>query len=102
MNLGQAVAVCLYELVRKPSAARAIPEPVRPATAGETGQVAALLADALGRSGYVNPLTEGSTEEKVRRLVARLHITAHDAPVLMGMLRQVLWKLGGAGPDATR
>jgi len=34
MNLGQAVAVCLYELVRNPAAARATPEPRRPASAG--------------------------------------------------------------------
>jgi tRNA/rRNA methyltransferase len=59
------------------------------------------LLDALRRSGYVNPLTEGSTDEKVRRLVRRLHLSAHDAPVVMGMLRQILWKLGSA-PDSTR
>ncbi len=33
MNLGQAVAVCLYELVREPRAARATPEKRRPAAA---------------------------------------------------------------------
>jgi hypothetical protein len=31
----------------------------------------------------------------VRRLVRRLEIPACDAPVLMGMLRQVLWKVKG-------
>lgn len=50
--------------------------------------------DALNRSGYVNPVTAASTEQKVRRLVRRLDIAARDAPVLMGMLRQMLWKLG--------
>jgi hypothetical protein len=25
--------------------------------------------------------------------VRRLNISAHDAPVLLGMLRQILWKL---------
>jgi tRNA/rRNA methyltransferase len=40
-------------------------------------------------------VTAASTEEKVRRLVRRLDIAARDAPVLMGMLRQVLWKVGG-------
>jgi tRNA/rRNA methyltransferase len=96
MNLGQAVAVCLYELVRKPVAARAVPEPRRPATAAENEQVTAMLLDALRRSGYVNPVTEGSTDDKVRRLVRRLRLSAHDAPVVMGMLRQILWKVGTA------
>jgi tRNA/rRNA methyltransferase len=93
MNLGQAVALCLYELARDPKAVNARPAKVTPATAGETEQVAALLMQALRDSGYVNPLTAASTEEKVRRLVRRLRITARDAPVLLGMLRQILWKL---------
>jgi tRNA C32,U32 (ribose-2'-O)-methylase TrmJ len=53
-----------------------------------------MLLDALRRSGYTNPITEGSTEEKVRRLVRRLDIAQRDAPVLLGMLRQILWKIG--------
>ena len=99
MNLGQAVAVCLYELVRRPAAARTVPEPLRPASAADTELITVRLLEALRRSGYVNPVTEGSTEEKVRRLVRRLSPTAHDAPVLLGMLRQILWKLGGPCPD---
>jgi tRNA/rRNA methyltransferase len=94
MNLGQAVALCLYELARDPAAARAKPEKRKAAGAGETEQVTRLLLEALARSGYVNPRTAGSTEEKVRRLVRRLNPTARDAPVLLGMLRQILWKLG--------
>ena len=95
MNLGQAVALCLYELARDPKAAAARPERIRRATVGEHEQVTTMLMEALRRSGYVNPKTAASTEEKVRRLVRRLEIPARDAPVLMGMLRQVLWKLGG-------
>jgi len=93
MNLGQAVALCLYELARDPKATVARPEKVRRAAAGEVEQVTQLLLEALGKSGYVNPVTAGSTEEKVRRLVRRLNLTARDAPVVLGMLRQVLWKL---------
>jgi tRNA/rRNA methyltransferase len=94
MNLGQAVALCLYELARDPRAVRARPEKIQRAASAEREQVTRMLLDALGRSGYVNPLTEASTEEKARRLVRRLDIAARDAPVLMGMLRQILWKLG--------
>jgi tRNA/rRNA methyltransferase len=94
MNLGQAVALCLYELARDSRAAAARPEKIKPASAEENEQVTALLLDALRLSGYVNPVTAGSTEEKVRRLVRRLNIAGRDAPVLLGMLRQILWKLG--------
>ncbi len=30
---------------------------------------------------------------KIRRLVRRLQLNAHDAEVWLGMLRQILWKL---------
>jgi tRNA/rRNA methyltransferase len=95
MNLGQAVALCLYELARDSKAALARPDRIRRAAAAENEQVTAMLMEVLGRSGYINPKTAASTEEKVRRLVRRLEIPQRDAPVLMGMLRQVLWKLGG-------
>jgi TrmH family RNA methyltransferase len=94
MNLGQAVAVCLYELTRDSGAAAVKTRKYKPAAAGELEQIAALLLESLDRSGYVNPLTAASTAEKVRRLVFRLRFSAHDSPVLLGMLRQILWKLG--------
>jgi tRNA/rRNA methyltransferase len=62
MNLGQAVALCLYELARDPKAAAARPEKIRAATARETEQIAVRLLDALRQSGYVNPATAASTE----------------------------------------
>ena len=94
MNLGQAVALCLWELARDPTAAEAKPERVRRAVGEQNEQITAMLIEVLGRSGYINPRTAGSTEEKIRRLVLRLDLSQHDAPVVMGMLRQVLWKLG--------
>jgi len=93
MNLGQAVALCLYELARDGKAAQARPDKRRPATAAEIEQITVMLMEALDRSGYINPVTGASTEEKIRRLVRRLGIEARDAPVLLGMLRQILWKL---------
>src|SRR4029077_7176397 len=96
MNLGQAVAVCLYELSRgELDAARAPARAPKPANAGETEQVTELLLDALGRSGYINPRTAASTKNKVRRLVRRLDLNARDVPLVLGMLRQILWKISG-------
>ena len=104
MNLGQAVALCLWELARDPKAAEAGEENARKkagiaarkgcATGAQNEQVTELLLEALRQSGYVNPVTAVSAEEKARRLVRRLNISARDAPVLLGMLRQVLWKMG--------
>src|SRR5215467_6959453 len=66
MNLGQAVALCLYELARDPKAAEARPERIRRAAGAETEQLTAQLLQALERSGYTNPVTAASTEDKVR------------------------------------
>jgi TrmH family RNA methyltransferase len=93
MNLGQAVAVCLYELSRDARAARAKPAKIKPASAGDLEQITRLLLDVLGRSGYVNAKTAASTAGKVRRLVRRFALTARDAAVVLGMLRQILWKI---------
>jgi tRNA/rRNA methyltransferase len=93
MNLGQAVAVCLYEIIRNPAAAKVKPEARRAADAGELERLTERLEEVLDRSGYVHARVEGSTRMKIRRLVRRLHLNAHDSEVWMGMLRQILWKL---------
>jgi tRNA/rRNA methyltransferase len=88
MNLGQAVAVCLYELTRKAAAPK--PEKRRPASAEDLDRLTERLTEVLALSGYVH--TAG-TEAKIRRLVRRLDLPAHDAEVWLGMLRQIQWKL---------
>jgi tRNA/rRNA methyltransferase len=92
MNLGQAVAVCLYELSRDAVKAKSH-EKIEGATAGQLDRLTAMLFDALSESGYVKPKTEASTEQMLRRLLRRLHISAEDAEVLQGMLRQINWKI---------
>lgn len=93
MNLGQAVAVCLYELVRDGKVQAAEKAEVQ-AVAGDLERITELLFDALQASGYVKPRTLDVTREKVRRLVRRLHIDRGDAKLWLGMLRQIAWKLG--------
>ena len=92
MNLGQAVAVCLYELVRDAKAVRQSGK-LKPATAGEVERLTATLFDALRVSGYVKPRRAASTEENVRRLVRRLNLSARDIEMWLGILRQITWKL---------
>ncbi len=92
MNLGQAVAVCLYELLRSGKIARSEEKPQRAAT-GELERVTAVLLEMLQASGYTKPNAAAATEEKLRRLVRRLSLSAPDAEVLLGMLRQMVWKI---------
>jgi tRNA/rRNA methyltransferase len=92
MNLGQAVAVCLYELSRgehaKPRRSR-----IEAAEGADAEQLTKMLLDVLEKSGYTNRITAVSTEQKIRRFVRRMHLTQRDVPLLLGILRQVLWKI---------
>ncbi|MFZ5925968.1 MAG: RNA methyltransferase [Acidobacteriota bacterium] len=93
MNLGQAVAVTLYELSRSPAAARHLPEAAERATGAELERLSLLLEQVLQYSGYSGFERETSAPDKTRRLVRRLSLTSRDAAIWTGMLRQILWKL---------
>jgi tRNA/rRNA methyltransferase len=96
MNLGQAAAVCLYELTR---GKRSFAERVRSSTAqmGTVERITEALLDCLVRSGYVSARSEQLAEEKLRRMVRRFSLGAADAEVFLGMMRKMQWKLGGKG-----
>lgn len=103
MNLGQAVAICVYELVRgrKMAALKtAFRENAKSASSAEVERLTVALLHVLRESGYVNPRKIGA-EEKLRRLVRRLKLNVDDAEVLLGMMRQVAWKLGASGNGKT-
>jgi tRNA/rRNA methyltransferase len=125
MNLGQAVAVCLYELVRDGasvavreatgqvagstgetvSAGKAAGPSGEPATAAALERVSALLSEVMEATEYKRRHAANSKPAQVRRLVRRIGMDAVDAPVWMGILRQVMWKLGlwpREGSDETR
>ncbi len=108
MNLGQAVAVCLYELVRdskikstqlsqkaksqKSRKSQGL-DPHQPAPTVEVERITSVLFDVLRATRHWNPSAGAATEEKVRRLVRRLSIPAGDTEVWLGILRQILWKI---------
>ena len=93
MNLGQAVAVCLYELVRT-RRARPSPSHAKPPQPQDLDRLTELLTEVLEQSGYVH---SASADAKIRRLVRRLGAEpAHDAEVWLGMIRQIQWKLGNS------
>ncbi len=92
MNLGQAVAVCLYEIIRDTKAASSAEKPVL-ASSGDVERITALLLDALDTSGWLGRRRVSDAEPRVRRLVRRLKIPARDAEVWLGILRQIMWKM---------
>ena len=91
MNLGQAVSVCLYELMR---GATIEPQPAHPqsANAADVERITELLFQALQLSGYVDEESRVSAEQKIRRLVLRLNLSAEDSQTWLGILRQIVWK----------
>jgi tRNA/rRNA methyltransferase len=89
MNLGQAVAVTLYELIRDGTAETESDGRAGPATAADRERLVGLLAEALAASG--------ADAARMRRLVQHLELTAEDAHAWLGLFRQILWKLKSGG-----
>jgi len=92
MNLGQAVAVCLYELIRD-SKANIATKKQSLASSEQLQRMSEVLFESLQASGYVKPKTEKAMNVKLRQLVHRLRLSEEDATLLLGMMRKVLWKV---------
>lgn len=92
MNLGQAVAVCLYELIRDGKAAR-VKDKLPLAAAAEVERFTTLLLENLFASGYLTRRRVADAELRIRRLVRRLNLPARDAVIWVGIMRQLLWKI---------
>jgi TrmH family RNA methyltransferase len=92
MNLGQAVAVCLYELIRDARVARQARK-ADLATAAEVERITEMLLEALRTSGFLGRRRVADADQRIRRLVRRLNLPARDAVVWLGILRQILCKL---------
>ena len=92
MNLGQAVAVCLYEIIRQPKRVeKALAR--KPAQAADLARIVENLGDVLQKSGYVKGSADASFAEDLRRMVVRLNLDEVDAQLWLGMLRQIAWKI---------
>lgn len=96
MNLGQAVAVCLYELVREKGVHVGTGVSVA-AEAGEVERLTTLLTEMLEATDYTRRHPANCDEDQIRRLVLRMGLAASDVPVWMGILRQILWKMRNLG-----
>lgn len=92
MNLGQAVAVCCYEIARRaaPQASLRTPAGV---DAGNRERILQLLVPVLRESGFLPADEIPERIRKLRRFVNRLRLAPQDASLLQGMLRQIDWRL---------
>jgi tRNA/rRNA methyltransferase len=98
LNLGQAVAVCVYELIRSdivsvrpPRVAAYRSQPANQQTLRHVFERAAHLLDV---AGYLQPKSRAAMLIKLRRLLLDLNLSTSDARILGGVLSQVEWKLG--------
>ena len=97
MNLGQAVAVCGYELVRSGIVPVRPPHMVAHLSAPANMQTLHHLFDRATRlldtSGYFQPKSRVAMLVKLRRLFLDLNLTCNDARILGGVLAQIEWKI---------
>ena len=96
MNLGQAVAVCCYELARR---AKPVPTLQTPTSisAEERDRILGILVPILNDSGFLFDGNEESQTLKLRRWISRLRLAPKDGLLLQGMLRQIRWRLDHPG-----
>lgn len=92
INLGQAVALCCYEIAR---VSKPVPQLKTTASlsAKQRERVVEMLTPILEASGFILPNTRRSQLLKIRRFVNRLRLAPADGRVFQGMLRQIRWKL---------
>jgi tRNA/rRNA methyltransferase len=94
MNLGQSVAVCLYELTREGfEGARDLPAlHEAPATADDRERLTQLLLDVMQATEYTRRYPQNASEPLVRQLAMQLGTSHREAMTWMGVLKQILWR----------
>jgi TrmH family RNA methyltransferase len=92
MNLGQAAAVCLYELIRDTDH-RPLSKSPPAASAEDLERLTQLLVDMLASIGYAKRRPASASADELRRMVRRMKLSQSDARRWIGVLRQLLWKL---------
>ncbi|HEX4319811.1 MAG TPA: TrmH family RNA methyltransferase [Acidobacteriaceae bacterium] len=109
MNLGQAVAVCLYEISRTPGAtsqshASELQSSETPtknrqnADSGQLDRLAALVEETMEAANYSTRGMRSANGEALRVLLRRLMPNEPDLRRMMGLFRRILWQLGrGSG-----
>ena len=103
MNLGQAVAVCLYEIASRiggptvnPTGETAPAETNQdpaPASTRDLELLAGLLEETMLAANYSPPEMRNANRHDINLLLRRLALTRGDAGRILGFFRRILWRL---------
>ena len=102
MNLGQAVAVCLYEISRAASETKTANESstfvqeIKSAEHPDSGQLdrlAGLIEETMEAVNYTTRGMRSANGEALRVLLRRLMPNESDLRRMMGLFRRILWQL---------
>jgi TrmH family RNA methyltransferase len=94
MNLGQAAAVCLYELACRPPQLNPAGAPQPPAAnSGQLDRLASLIEETMTAADYSPNIMHDANRHDLRVLLRRLGPSAHDTRRIMGLFRRILWRL---------
>ncbi|HZB87418.1 MAG TPA: RNA methyltransferase [Terracidiphilus sp.] len=102
MNLGQAVAVCLYEIATQRTGGAEANADNRPrgVESGELDRLAALIEETMTAAGYAPRAMQPAHRHDLRLLLRRLSWNAKDTRRALGLFRRVLWRLAHPGASA--
>jgi len=103
MNLGQAVAVCLYELAARLPQLESPPKPQpesAPASATDLAATSSNLDLLIGvveetmlAAGYSPRSMQAANRHDLRLILRRLAPNAKDTRRILGLFRRILWRL---------
>ena len=97
MNLGQAVAVCLYELARPraaaPGKASNAGEGRPPAASRELDRLAGLVEETMLAANYSPVTMQEANRHDLRLMLRRFALSEHDSRRILGLFRRILWSL---------
>ena len=95
MNLGQAVAVCLYEISRTQEipASTTPPQLLNNASSEQLDRLAGLIEETMESVNYATRGMRSANGEALRVLLRRLMPNDADLRRMMGLFRRILWQL---------
>jgi TrmH family RNA methyltransferase len=89
MNLGQAVAVCCYELMREESRISSASQTVDRASVGAVEMALRLSLDVLQRIDFILPGNEEILTRRLRSSFLRYNLSEYDLGVFCGILSKI-------------